>query len=95
MENDDGMRGCCGAQGHNRVLDRVLGEVRAAECGCKEASTTAHMVYVSGVFETTESTAKNQILDRVLSEVRASESSVANTTAHMTYVSGVFEKTEG
>jgi hypothetical protein len=77
------------------VLARVLEEVRVAENHA--AQTTAHNVYVSGVFEepATDSAAAKSVLSRVLDEVRAAEAHSAATTAHNTYVSGVFEQVEG
>ena len=53
------------------------------------ANTTAHGVYVSGVFE------ENNVLNRVLDEVKNAESNAANTTAHGVYVSGVMEDSTG
>lgn len=50
------------------------------------AETTAHSVYVSGVFEQ-----DNSVLSRVLREVKNAETNCAETTAHSVYVSGVFE----
>ena len=67
------------------LLKRVLDEVKNAESNA--ANTTAHGVYVSGVFE------ENNILNRVLDEVKNAENNVANTTAHGVYVSGVMEDT--
>ncbi len=77
------------------VLARVLEEVRAAEAHA--AQTTAHNVYVSGVFEDAApaSVPPKSVLAKVLDEVRAAESHAAATTAHNTYVSGVFEQVEG
>jgi hypothetical protein len=77
------------------VLARVLEEVRVAENHA--AQTTAHNVYVSGVFEepTADSVASKSVLARVLDEVRAAEAHPAATTAHNTYVSGVFQQVEG
>ena len=77
------------------VLSRVLSEVRAAEAHA--AQTTAHNVYVSGVFEEAAPVAvpPKSVLAKVLDEVRAAESHAAATTAHNTYVSGVFEQSEG
>ena len=73
------------------VLARVLEEVRVAEN--HTAQTTAHNVYVSGVFEepATDSAASKSVLSRVLDEVRAAEAHPAATTAHNTYVTGVFQ----
>ena len=56
------------------LLKRVLDEVKTAESNA--ANTTAHGVYVSGVFE------DSSILNRVLDEVKNAENNVANTTAH-------------
>ena len=66
------------------ILNRVLNEVKNAENNA--ANTTAHGVYVSGVFE------ENNVLNRVLNEVKNAENNAANTTAHSVYVSGVFEE---
>ena len=66
------------------LIKRVLDEVKNAESNA--ANTTAHGVYVSGVFE------ENNVLNRVLDEVKNAESNAANTTAHGVYVSGVFEE---
>ena len=77
----------------DQVLDRVMEEVRRAEMGVQEAATTAHMTYVSGVFEPAQDLATtNRVLDRVLAEIRESGASEADTTAHSSYVSGVFEQ---
>ena len=65
------------------LLKRVLDEVKNAESNA--ANTTAHGVYVSGVFE------ENNVLNRVLDEVKNAENNAANTTAHGVYVSGVME----
>lgn len=69
---------------NSKVLNRILNEVKNAES--KSAETTAHSVYVSGVFEE-----DNSVLSRVLKEVKNAESNSAETTAHSVYVSGVFE----
>ena len=69
---------------HPSLLKRVLDEVKNAESNA--ANTTAHSVYVSGVFE------ENNVLNRVLNEVKNAENNAANTTAHSSYVSGVFEE---
>ena len=66
------------------LLKRVLDEIKNAENNA--ANTTAHGVYVSGVFE------DNNVLNRVLDEVKNAENNAANTTAHGVYVSGVFEE---
>jgi hypothetical protein len=65
------------------LLKRVLDEVKNAENNA--ANTTAHGVYVSGVFE------ENNVLNRVLDEVKNAENNAANTTAHGVYVSGVMD----
>ncbi len=68
----------------NAVIARILEEVKNAETN--KASTTAHTVYVAGVFE------ENNVLKRVLEEVKNAESNAANTTAHSVYVAGVFDE---
>jgi hypothetical protein len=70
---------------HSSLINRVLDEVRNAENN--PTSTTAHGVYVSGVFEE-----NNSVLNRVLDEVRNAENNPTSTTAHGVYVSGVFEE---
>lgn len=74
-----------------KVLDRVLQEVRSAEKSGASAATTEHSVYVSGLFE---KEAESDVLNRVLAEVRAAESSNASavTTEHSVYVSGLFDR---
>lgn len=75
------------------VLSRVLGEVRAAQA--HDASTTAHNVYTSGVFEDAPAKScaaeESSVLGRVLGEIKAAQSRDGATTAHNSYTSGVFE----
>jgi hypothetical protein len=73
-------------ESNNEILNRILGEIRSAQGG--QPSTTAHSVYVSGLFEDGQ---PNPVLNRILGEIRSAQAGQPSTTAHSVYVSGLFE----
>lgn len=74
---------------NNPVLARVLRDIKNAQNS--NSATTAHNVYVSGVFEDCADEKANPILARVLKDIKNAHNPNSATTAHNTYVSGVFE----
>ena len=71
------------------MLARVLNEIQAAHNS--NSPTTAHNVYISGVFEDSAKEESNPVLSRVLGEIKNAQNSNSPTTAHNVYISGVFE----